>query len=161
MSNAAAIPITAFLLPPPDSPSVVAPPNVKDGADPTYAEGWPAGASAGFSKRSSAACAGFCSIFDGAGSRAGAGALAAPLVIGALGVLKTGGLNSIVGGAGGATLGVAGVATAALYKAGGAIGAGGFSGAGAAGISFSATGAGFAAAAAAGHAAGGAGAAGF
>ena len=85
MSNAAAIPITAFLLPPLDSASVVEPPKVNDGADPTYAAGSLAAGAAGFSNRSSAADAGFC--VGSAGSRAGAGALAAPL----RGAIETGG----------------------------------------------------------------------
>ena len=119
---------------------------------------------AGFSNRSSAAADAFFSIFGVGGSRAGAGALAAPLATGAVGALNTGRLNSTVG-AGAAAFGGAGVATAALYNAGGATAAAGataFSATGAAGVSFVAAGVGWAATdAAAGHAADMGGAVGF
>src|SRR5579862_9283443 len=76
---AAAAPIRIFLLPPRDSDSVVAPPNVKDGVEPTTAAG-----SAGVPIESSriASSAAFLEASEGfasGASRAGAGALAAPL----------------------------------------------------------------------------------
>ncbi len=66
-----------FLLPPPDWLSALAPPNVNEGADPTYACDSLCAGAAAFWKTSSTA-AGFCSTFWVSGSRAGAGALAAP-----------------------------------------------------------------------------------
>jgi hypothetical protein len=145
MSTAAATPINTFLLPPADSRSSVAPPKLNDGADPAYGAGSLSTASAGFSNRSSAAARGLCSIFGCGGSRAGAGALAAPPVTGALG---TGGLNSLVDVGVDARGGEGGVATAALYKTGGAGGTGGAAG-------FSATGVGAGGIVAAGFAAAG------
>jgi hypothetical protein len=123
--------MNTFLLPPADSRSSVAPPKLNDGADPAYGAGSLCWASAGFSNRSSAAARGFGSIFGCGGSRAGAGALAAPPATGALG---TGGLNSLVAVGVDARGGEGGVATAALYKTGGADGAGGSAGFSATGV---------------------------
>src|SRR5215468_4659661 len=139
---AAATPIHTFLLPPVDSRSSTPPPKLNDGADPAYGAGSLCAASAGFSNKSAADARGFSSILGCGGSRAGAGALAAPAATGAL---ATGGLNSLVGAD--TRGGEAGVATAALYKTGraaGPAGAAGFSATGAAG--------GLAAAGAVGHA---------
>lgn len=150
MSTTAATPINAFLLPPADSRSSVAPPKLNDGADPAYGAGSLCTASAGFSNISSAAARGFGSIFGCGGSRAGAGALAAPPVTGALG---TGGLNSLVAVGVDARGGEGGVATAALYKTGGAAGAEGARGFSATGVGAGGIGAaGFAATGAAGQA---------
>src|SRR5215469_11683000 len=131
ISTAAATPINIFLLSPVDSLSSVAPPKLNDGADPAYGAGSLCTASAGFSKRSAAVARGFSSIFGCGGSRAGAGALAAPPVIGAL---TTGGLNSLVAIGAGIRGGAGGAATAALYKAGGAGGAAGAAGFSATGV---------------------------
>src|SRR5215469_418 len=146
ISTAAATPINIFLLSPVDSLSSVAPPKLNDGADPAYGAGSLCTASAGFSNRSAADVRGFSLIFGCGGSRAGAGALAAPPVTGAPG---TAGLNSLVAVGADARGGEGGVATAARYKTDGASGAAGATG-------FSATGVGDAGLAAAGFAATGA-----
>ena len=146
------MPMKIFLFPPEDSCVSVLAPNPNDGADPTYAAGSCEEASAGFSNRSAAGAGGFSSIFGFCGSSAGAGALAAPLVIDAL---ATGGLNSLVTVGADVFAGAAGVATAALYKTGGVAGAAGAGAFSATGAAVAGTaGAGFAAACCAGHAAG-------
>src|SRR6202043_1702374 len=81
MITAAASPRKIFFFPP-DSAGVLAPPNVNDGADPTMGNDSASTISAFFNPASaSATCAGGASTMRAlSDSRAGAGALAAPLL---------------------------------------------------------------------------------
>src|SRR5271166_3377738 len=112
MTSAAATPRNTFLLPPCGLDSAFAPPNVKVGADPTTPLD---AASTGFSTRASAGRSKGCSTtFGSCGSRAGAAALAAPLVDCGLTLVAF-----VAGGAGSAAfstfrLGAAGLALAAF-----------------------------------------------
>jgi hypothetical protein len=82
MTRAATAPIRIFLLPPLDSVSALAPPKVNDGAEPTSAGESLTVVSTGFSRGASAGAISCGLATTGASSilRAGAGALAAPLV---------------------------------------------------------------------------------
>ena len=102
MTTAATAPNRIFLLPPLDSASSVAPPKVNDGAEPTIAGELLGAASAGFSKSASAAACSCGFATTGASSilRAGAGALAAPLVASGEPAVKAGLGGAIAAGAG-------------------------------------------------------------
>ncbi len=80
MITAATAPIRIFLLPPDASGSALAPPNVKEGAEPTIGAA-PGATSACFSGMvTGAGACDFGASGASSGTRAGAGALAAPLV---------------------------------------------------------------------------------
>jgi hypothetical protein len=102
MTTAATAPNKIFLLPPLDSASSAAPPKVNDGAEPTIADGLLGAASAGFSNNASAAACSCGFATTGASSilRAGAGALAAPLVASGEPAGKAGLGGAIAAGAG-------------------------------------------------------------